>query len=104
MTINAAARRNVEARTPVTGTFTKLRDGSWGARVTGSCNPGDVVVLTRKNGSRVPKTISRVLWTGQGVSLCTFEDSAPAQAKPEPVAPPPADDDDAGSMTALDFL
>lgn len=53
----------------------------------------------------MPKTVGRVLWTGQGVSLCTIED-APAQAKPEPVATPAQApvDDDAGPTTALDFF
>jgi hypothetical protein len=54
------------------GTYTKLKDGSWGVRVQGAASAGAVVTVTKKDGSTKQETVSRVLWQGDGLSLCTI--------------------------------
>lgn len=62
-------------------TFTKLKNGSWGLRVQGTeVSPGSRVTVTRKDGAQVVKTIGQVLWTGEGVSLCSIDESGAAAA------------------------
>lgn len=53
-----------------TATPTKLRNGSWGARVQGNVREGDVVMVQTKGGKSWEARIERVLWTGDGVSVC----------------------------------
>lgn len=55
-------------------TYTKLRDGSWGLRVEGPAPAaGQTVTVTKKSGETKAEKIGKVLWTGNGVSLCTIE-------------------------------
>lgn len=57
--------------TTMTASPAKLRNGSWGARVRSeSVHPGDVVTITTKAGKSWTATVERVLWHGDGVSLC----------------------------------
>ena len=69
-------------------TYTKLRDGSWGVRVTGAAvKAGDRVTVTKKSGESKVEVIDRVLWTGNGVSLCSVRGSgAPARSGHSPRA------------------
>ena len=69
-------------------TFNKLRDGSWGVRSTVEVKPGDVVTVTKRDGASVPQTIKAIVWSGNGVWLCSVEpkDSAPAPAASKPRA------------------
>jgi hypothetical protein len=50
---------------------TKLRDGSWGARVDGSPRPGDRIIITSKGGKSWVASVGRVLWSGDGISIVT---------------------------------
>lgn len=72
----AEAPKPVEEPKPAakksSGTFAKLRDGSWGMRVEGEVKPGDYVKLKRKDGSSQEKKVREVVWTGQGVTLASF--------------------------------
>ena len=68
---------------PATATPAKLRDGSWGARVTGAVAPGDVVTITTRAGKTWQARIMRVVWTGEGVTLCatsSLDDGPPRRA------------------------
>lgn len=62
------------------GSPTRLKDGSWGARVVGRAKKGDLVEIKTMGGKRFTKVIERVLWhgkdgyTGQMVSLCSLGD------------------------------
>ena len=58
--------------------YTKLRDGSWGIRVPESlrATAGDVVTVTKASGEIKDEIVARVLWTGQGISLCSIQQSA----------------------------
>ena len=52
-------------------TPTKLRNGSWGARVQSTdVAEGDTVTVTTRAGKTWQATVERVLWTGDGVSVC----------------------------------
>lgn len=56
----------------MTTTYTKLRDGSWGLRVQGQATDGQQVVVAKKDGARKVETVGRVLWRGEGVTLCSI--------------------------------
>jgi len=53
-----------------TATPTKLRDGTWGARVRGTAAAGDTVTITTATGRSWDAQITRVVWSGEGVSIC----------------------------------
>jgi hypothetical protein len=51
----------------------KLRDGTWGARVTGTPKAGDVVTITTATGKSWQSTVAKVLWKGDGVALVALQ-------------------------------
>lgn len=59
-------------------TYTKLNNGSWGVRVDGRAEAGQVVSVRTKAGDTKRETVERVLWTGadkqtgRTVSLCAI--------------------------------
>lgn len=53
-------------------TYTKLRSGDWGVRVQGIPEPGQSVLVRRKDGKAKWETIHRVLWRGDGIALCSI--------------------------------
>ena len=61
-----------------TNTYTQLRDGSWGVRVSGTASAGEIVTVTKKSGETKTERIGRVLWsgrdsrTGSTISLCSI--------------------------------
>lgn len=59
----------------MTATYTKLRDGSWGIRVDSPVAPGTTITVTKKSGETKTETVSHVLWSGQGVTLCSIAQS-----------------------------
>lgn len=58
-----------------TATYTKLKTGAWGVRVPGAARAGQTVTVTKRDGSRRTETVSRVLWAGDGVSICAIASS-----------------------------
>lgn len=53
-------------------TYTKLRDGSWGVRVIGAAvTAGQSLTVNTKAGEAKSETIDRVLWSGDGASICS---------------------------------
>jgi hypothetical protein len=58
-------------------TYAKLRDGSWGVRVQGAAASGDVVVVTKRDGTSKTETIGRVVWTCRASARPTASDGAP---------------------------
>lgn len=52
-----------------TATPTKLRNGDWGAKVQGSVQQGDEIRIQTKAGKEWTATVSRVLWSGDNVSI-----------------------------------
>jgi hypothetical protein len=53
-------------------TYTKLRDGTWGLKVTEPVSPGQVITVTTKSGESRKETVIRTIWTGPTHSVCTF--------------------------------
>lgn len=49
----------------------KLRNGSWGARVEGIAVVGDTLTITTKGGKTWNAVVARIVWQGNGVTLCT---------------------------------
>lgn len=64
----------------------KLRDGSWGARTAGSVRAGDTVQITTRAGKTWAATVTRVVWAGDGVTLCATG-SAPQHSSSSPEKP-----------------
>lgn len=52
----------------------KLRNGSWGARVKSeTVEIGDTVTITTRSGKSWDATVERVVWSGEGVSICATQ-------------------------------
>lgn len=66
--------------TTAAATYAKLKDGSWGVRSTSPVKPGAVITVTKKSGDSKMETISRVLWSGDGVFLCAIAASKSASS------------------------
>lgn len=84
----AAKKETAPAQSPsapsrgnATATFTKLKDGSWGLRVTGSAKAGDSVTVTKKDGSKSTKKISRIVWSGNGAHIAEMYERDRAEAE-----------------------
>jgi hypothetical protein len=52
-------------------TWAKLRDGSWGVRLTSVGSPGDQVTVRKKSGQTSKVTLGRLIWTDRSVWLFT---------------------------------
>jgi len=50
----------------------KLRNGNWGARVTGTVNVGDEITITTRAGRNWQTLVERIVWSG------TSRDGTPA--------------------------
>jgi len=48
----------------------KLRSGEWGARVQGEVSEGDTVTIRTRSGKEWQARVTRVVWSGEGVSIC----------------------------------
>ena len=62
--------------------YTQLRDGSWGLKVTGEApTEGQQLRVVRKDGQNRFETVGRVLWKddSKGVYLCTIGQSMRAR-------------------------
>lgn len=58
--------------------YTKLKSGEWGVRVEGTAKAGQSVTVRKKDGTSKQETILRVVWTGNGISLCAIAQRQPA--------------------------
>lgn len=56
--------------TTTPATPTKLKNGSWGCRVAGNVSAGQIVTIRTKAGKAWDAKISKVVWSGNGVSIC----------------------------------
>ena len=52
-------------------TYAKLKSG-WGIRTDGEVKPGQHISVTRKDGSVKEEVVKEVVWSGDGVSLCSI--------------------------------
>lgn len=54
-------------------TFKKLKNGDWGLLVNSDrVRSGDKVLAITRNGKRSYKYVGRVVWSGNGVTICTI--------------------------------
>ena len=53
-------------------TYTKLKNGNWGVRSSEKICDGQVVRVTKKDGSVKDETIDKVVWEGNGVWLAAL--------------------------------
>ena len=58
--------------TEPTATYTKLRSGDWGIRVQGTVEAGAMIVVTKKSGEAKSETVAKVVWSGNGITLCAI--------------------------------
>jgi formamidopyrimidine-DNA glycosylase len=57
-------------------TYTKLKSGNWGIRVQSEeVEAGNEIPVTKKSGETKIEVVERVLWTGNGISLCAIRQS-----------------------------
>jgi len=55
----------------IPATPTKLKNGSWGARVaTTNVRAGDIVIIKTRDGKTWEEEVTKVVWSGNGVSIC----------------------------------
>jgi hypothetical protein len=70
--------------TTTTATPTKLRSGAWGAKVAGTVRAGETVTITTRGGKSWQARVSKVVWTGDGVSIVATESlDRPAATEPQ---------------------
>lgn len=55
----------------MSASYTKLKSGEWGIRVEGTVSSGDTVSVKKKDGTTKVEKVGKIIWTGNGVSLCT---------------------------------
>ena len=58
-------------------TYTKLKSGAWGVKVSGETKAGEKVEVVKRDGSHKFETVASVVWSGNGVSLCSIIPSVP---------------------------
>lgn len=51
----------------------KLKTGDWGAKTKAPVLPGDTLRIEAKNGKSWESRVSRVVWSGEGVSIVALE-------------------------------
>ena len=75
---------NINNATPA-----KLRTGEWGARVVGDVAVGDTVTITTRAGKSWSARVTRVVWSGEGVTLVETAslDGGPRRAESAHTAP-----------------
>jgi hypothetical protein len=67
------ARHQRAGEKEMKASYTKLKSGAWGVRVEGMVSDGQSITVRKKDGSEKSETIEKVLWAGQGVSLCAIK-------------------------------
>jgi hypothetical protein len=76
-------------------TYTKLRSGAWGVKVTTkqpvSIGKGDIVHVLRRNGEVRTETIDKVVWNDRTTYLCQIKQKPSTErqyTQPPPMEPP----------------
>jgi hypothetical protein len=65
-------------------TYSKLQGGGWGARVEAKDppKPGDVLTITKKDGTRSSRVVALPIISANGVHICALEEDKPAPRGP----------------------
>ena len=77
ITINQEQPMTTE--TPQAPSYSKLKSGDWGVRITGTGKTGDMVNVQRKDGKLSPTKLGKLVWEGGGAQLYAIDKSAPDQ-------------------------
>ena len=75
----AIATKEANMETPQAPSYSKLKSGDWGVRMTGTGKTGDMVNVQRKDGQIKPEKLGRLVWEGNGVQLYAIDKGAPAE-------------------------
>lgn len=67
----AEIRRMTKLARGAAGTWAKLRDGSWGVRLTDAARSGEQVTVRKKSGETSVVTLGKQIWTDKSVWLFT---------------------------------
>lgn len=67
----------------MTATYTKLKSGEWGVRVEGSVKVGQSITVRKKSGETKTETVAKVVWTGDGISLCAVSSGSKSLYTPK---------------------
>jgi hypothetical protein len=54
-------------------TYIKLRNNTWGAKVTQDVNPGDKIIVLKRSGETKEEVVSKVLFRGNGISIVSLQ-------------------------------
>lgn len=73
------SRTNKSEDMKMKATYSKMKlTGEWGIRVEdGSVTSGDLVQVTKKNGTVQTEMVKAVVWTGDNIQLCEIEKKGP---------------------------
>ena len=67
---------NATLTATLAATPTKLKTGAWGAKVTSqTVRTGDLITITTRAGKSWTAHVAKVLWTGDGVAICSTSTS-----------------------------
>ena len=64
----------------MTASYAKLKSGDWGIRVQGNVKAGQTITVRKKDGTTKQETVVKVVWSGNGISLCAIEQRQTAKA------------------------
>jgi hypothetical protein len=64
-----------------TASYTKLKSGEWGVRIVGTASAGQTITVTKKDGTSKQETITKIVWSGNGITLAAVAQRAPQASK-----------------------
>jgi hypothetical protein len=62
----------------------KLKNGTWGARVSGLVQEGDLITVRTRAGKTWDARVERVIWQGDGVSLVSTSSTSSISSSSRP--------------------
>jgi hypothetical protein len=69
--------------TTLNATYTKLRNGTWGAKVmSAAVNPGDAITVTKKSGETKSEIVSKVFYRGEDIAIVSLRKGASEKKEP----------------------
>lgn len=62
----------------MSASYTKLKSGEWGIRVEGAARQGQQVTVKKKDGTTKTETVTQIVWSGNGITLCAIAQREPS--------------------------
>lgn len=56
----------------MSASYTKLKSGEWGVRIEGTAQQGQQVIVKKKDGTTKTETVTQIVWSGNGITLCAI--------------------------------